>query len=238
MALDVVTALNREWPIYAGSAAGRSALEGWGRADPLLKGFDDLHDLVEALNDTADLDGRDELWLAVLRLARDDIDARRVALQALIPGLSAVIGRYESRWGRADTASMAVSAALQRIATYPEGRARRPAANMVRDTQHELYLARLREVAKEAAADRIRELPPELAAVPAEPNPAQDVLDLVRAAVADGRISRKDGQLIVLTRVLGVLTADIARQEGRQPAAVRQQRLRAEAVLVTTTEVA
>ncbi len=132
---------------------------------------------------------------------------------------------------------MVVAAALDRIANYPSKRTARPAANIVRDVRHTLYVARLREVALEAAlgtpADP--EEAQECKVIAPDPSPSEELLGVVSDAVGDGTISQREGRLIVLHRVLGVRTADIAIAEGLRPGTVRKHRLRAELTLACST---
>jgi hypothetical protein len=236
MARNVLAALNTEWPIFATSGAAASALRRWAGSEPELARFDDLDGLVEELRSRTDVDHRDGLWLACIRLARDDIAARRVLLQALLPGLFTVALRYEARWGRQETASMVAAAAVSRIAAYPQHRTSRPAANLIHDTRHELYLARLRDVVREQVRSA-EELPLNLPDSGPQAHPAQEIVELVTAAAMLGRISTRDARTILLSRVLGVRTAAIAEAEGVQKQTIRQQRRRAESALAAATEV-
>jgi hypothetical protein len=237
MAPNALTALDTDWPIFAASSAARTALRRWGEQEPGIARFSDVADLCDGLRHAADLDARDSLWLACLRIARHDIATRRVLLQALLPGLFTIAFHYEARWGRAETASMVVAAAVSRIAAYPEHRTSRPAANLIHDTRHEVYLARLRDVVK----DQIRvteELPVNLPQPGAEPHPAEEIAELLVAAVAGKRISAHDARTIFLSRVLGVKTAAIARAKSIPVQTLRQQRRRAEAALTSAADVA
>ena len=57
------------------------------------------------MRDSTDLDARDARWRALLHLAGADVDARRVLLQAVVPGLVSVAYRYARPWDRDDIAS-------------------------------------------------------------------------------------------------------------------------------------
>jgi hypothetical protein len=236
MAPNALTALDHDWPIFAASSTARTAMRRWGEQDPELARFRDVDAVCNGLRHASDLDMRDRLWLACLRIARHDIAARRLLLHALLPGLFTIAFHYEARWGRDETASMVVAAAVSRIAAYPEHRTSRPAANLIHDTRHELYLARLRDVVK----DQIRvteELPANLPQPGAEPHPAEEIAELLVAAVAGQRISAHDARTIFLSRVLGVKTTAIARAAGIPTQTLRQQRRRAETALATDMEV-
>lgn len=228
---DIFSALDSEWAHFSRSCEGHAALRRWRQRTALP--FDDLPALVEALRSRTAPDARDRLLHEVIRLCGTDGDARRVVLQALIPGLVGVARSYRLRWGREETDSMVVAAALERIANYPLHRSR-PAVNIIRDVQNDMHRARLREVALEEAIGapfplhELRVLP-----APVTPEPVSDELvELVTGAVDEGIISRRGARLILLHRVVGVRTEDIARAEGRRPCTVRKHRHQAEAALV------
>ncbi len=131
---------------------------------------------------------------------------------------------------------MVVLRALDRIANYPTARTSRPAANIVRDVRHSLYKARLREMALQAALGEPApfEETHSCAATAFERSPSDELLDVLSCAVRSGAISRLEGRLILLNRILGVRTADIARAEGWRPGTVRKHRLKAELALAST----
>jgi hypothetical protein len=236
MAPNVLIALDNEWPIFAGSAVANAAVRRWADEEPEISGFTDVHTLCNELRHTADMDKRDSLWLACIRLARHDVVARHLLLQALLPGLFGIVCRYEARWGRDETASMVAAAAVSRIAAYPEHRTSRPAANLIHDTRHELYLTRVREVVKERVRATV-ELPADIPESRLGADPAEEIVEVLRAALTDRRISAHDARLIFLSRVMGVRTAAIARSEGIPAQTIRQQRRRAETALATDMEV-
>lgn len=227
---DLFSSLDDEWANFSRSIEGQRALRRMQLRTALP--FKDLPALVQALRSRTDPDARDRLLHQVIRLAATDRDARRVVLQALIPGLVGVARSYRLRWGRDDADSMVVAAAWERIANYPLNRMR-PAVNIIRDVQHDMHKARLREVALETVAAELSTLhqlpvlPEALARQPA----SDELLELVTDAVDEGTISLRGARLILLHRVVGVRTEDIARAEGRRPCTVRKHRQQAEAAL-------
>jgi hypothetical protein len=233
---DLFAALDRDWAEFSGSLEGSQALRRWRQRCPELRGFADLPALVAALRCRAHPDARDRLLVALIRLAATDHHARRAVLQVLVPGLVSVARAYGRRWGREEAESMVVAAALDRIASYPSKRMARPAANIVGDVRHSLYEARLREVALEAALGEPAALEEAQGceAVASEPSASEELLDVVSYAVGEGTISLREGRLIVLHRILGVRTADIASAEGRRPGTVRKHRLKAELALAAS----
>jgi DNA-directed RNA polymerase specialized sigma24 family protein len=56
-------------------------------------------------------------------------------------------------------------------------------------------------------------------------------VELVEDGVSSGTITPRGARLILLHRVLGIRTTDIAEAEGRRPCTVRKHRQQAEAAL-------
>lgn len=221
-----------DWERYRRSPTARSAVRRWRAAEPALAAFTTPEALVEALRDPVDLDRRDERTLALLRLARNDADARRVLLQALWPGLVHLTTLYGNSWNYEDTAATVVLLALERLATYPLHRRTRTAANVIKDVQHGLYQLRMREV--RVAASLGQPMPVDEAAVlPSrdERSAVEEVFEILADAMRSGRLSEEDAQLIVERRVLDTPTAVTAARDGRRPSTIRKRRERAEARL-------
>lgn len=126
----------------------------------------------------------------LITVGRDDPDARRVVLQTVVPGLAGVTRAYSRRWGWNEAADMAVTAAIERIATYPLRRTSVPAANIVRDVRHQLYLTRLREVAREAVLNA-DPLPEHLTNPPPDISPSDELLALIAGASTTAASPRK-----------------------------------------------
>src|SRR5581483_4321495 len=122
MSTDLFERLDADWEVFASSSEGEAALRGWATAAPALAGFASLDDLLAAVQGRVEPDHRDPRLLAVLRFARDDPRARRVALQAVRPALSTIARMYAQRWGKADASSTVIVLALERIATFPTER--------------------------------------------------------------------------------------------------------------------
>ncbi len=227
---NLFTALDQDWAAFSSSPAGDAALRRWRlQIGPF---HEDLPSLLRALRSRVNPDARDRLFRDVMYLAATDPDARRVVLQALIPGLIGVVRMYGPRWGHDEAESMVVAAALDRIANYPLNRAR-PAVNIVRDVQNDLYRARRREVEVEIAIGETTPLH-ELAwfpAVPVHRPPSDELVELVEDGVSSGTITVRGARLILLHRILGIRTTDIAEAEGRRPCTVRKHRQQAEAAL-------
>jgi DNA-directed RNA polymerase specialized sigma24 family protein len=228
-----------DWDVFVRSSGAQACLVRWSLEEPVLTPFERVEDLVSALRARGDFDRRDALWFAVLRLARHELDARRVALYALWPGLNAVAQRYGRRWDYDDTAAEVIATALERIAAYPMHRRSSPPANIVLDVRNRLHVRRERERALDVALGPT--VNSDVAAdEPAEPNGSSSVelLRLVRDSVDHGDVSRRGAKLILLHRILDVPTRQVASVDGRRDGTIRKARERAEAALASSVAVA
>jgi DNA-directed RNA polymerase specialized sigma24 family protein len=227
---DVLTHLERSWGAFAHSARGRRALARWQRAEPVLAGFDTFDELCLAARNQGgdDLDHRDELHHALLRLAGVDEEARLAMLHLVWPALVSAARLYSDTWSYEEAASITVTAALDRILRYPDGLPR-PAASIVRWVR--------RALGKEAAK---LHRPPELVpwddslddiAEDVEQPPGEELIGLVVDAVQAGAIDPDKARLVLLNRVASVSTATMAELAGLTEPSMRQRRNRAEAAI-------
>jgi DNA-directed RNA polymerase specialized sigma24 family protein len=233
--LDALTLLDDDWETYKTSRAGIVALRRW-RAAGVIPPLGNLEQLLAAMQDRSDPDARDELVYRLAVLSRHDSDACRVVLQTVRPGLNGVAQMYHARWGWEDTASMTVTAALDRIISYPPARRSRPAANIVRDVQHQLYRRRVRDVALEATLGQpLSAEDPECAATTPPPSAAAELVDVVQHALSTRRLTHEEASLILRQRILDVPTDKLATERGHKPGTVRRHRRRAEKRLTLIT---
>ena len=233
---DALSLLEQEWQTYRRSTAASAALRRWHDADPAVPQAD-MDALLAAMQDRVDPDARDRLVYRMALRSAHDADACRVVVQTVRPGLTRVARMYHLRWGWAETASMTVTAAIERIVTYPVARLDRPAANIVRDVQHRLYRARIREDAMEARLGR-RIPTSDLEAVEATapvPSPSSELVEVIDDALRTGRLSREQGRLILRQRVLDVPTDHVAAERGQKAGTIRLHRRRAEQRLAVVT---
>lgn len=236
---DLLEKVSHEWGALSRSPAALGILERWSCREPTLADFESLHDVAVAAQgrDVEDLDARDELQFALLRIAADDEDARLAMLHILGPGLVGVTRTYAPRWGRRETEAMVTAAALDRIAGFGSRPHTRPAANIVLGVRHTLFKRRLQEVSRTDVLGRQVLFDDDVLESGDEEVPAADeLLYLVGEAVRTGRITERGARLIVLHRICDMSTRAVAEDEGRDPASVRQYRNRAEAVLAEVAE--
>lgn len=233
---DIFTGIDRAWADLARSAGAVPTLAAWVAAEPELADLGDLDEVVTAARDDDDLDGRDRIQLALLRLASGDRAALLAMLHVVRPGLSQVARRYAPLWGDDETDAMVIDIALAKIAAYPTGSAARPAAKIVHGVRNHLWRQRLRDIAAQEAMGSPMEADEETAAPERQASSAELLVRLVTEAVRTGYVSARGARLILLTRVCDVSTVQVAADEGRDVIAVRKYRQRAEAALAHVAE--
>jgi hypothetical protein len=233
----LLTDLTRAWCSVAHSCTSGTVLERWSAEEPTLGRFASVASIVDAARrrDTSDLDERDELQRVLLRLATEDDDARLAMLHVLAPGLTQIIRGYAPRWGWSETEASVVAAALDRIVTFGDRSVVRPAANIVLGVRHTLFERRLREISGDEILGEQVPLDDEIPLVERQAA-GEELLGLVGEGVRSGAITRRGARLIVLHRIHGLSTQEVAEAEGRDAAAVRKYRNRAEAALADVAE--
>lgn len=230
MAMTLFTKLDEEWAWLARSKRNAEALHGWAEVHPVLSPFADLHDLIDFVQRRNQAVANDRVHVALVDLAASDLLAARSMLCAVQPGLVAIAMQYRTAGdSQDDVASAVVAAAVERIRTYPlHRRPARVAANVLLDTRQvvsrSLFRPRVEETDLLAWSVTLAEPSP-------EPDPADELAELLEEARRSGRFAEDDLRLIVLTRLGGVPFDALAGQQGVPVARLRQRRLRAECAL-------
>lgn len=231
MAMVLFTKLDEEWVWLARSKRSTEALHRWAETHPVLSTFADLDELIEFVQRRNQAVANDRVHVALVDLAATDQLAARTMLCAVQPGLVAIAMQYRTAGdSHDDVASAVVAAAIERIRTYPL--ARRPAcvaANVLLDTRQIVGRALFRPRVEEV------ELPAwsaHLADPPRDPDPADELREVLERSLRSGRLAADDVALILRTRVEGVSFDEVASQQGTKVARLRQRRLRAEAAMV------
>ena len=224
--------LDAEWPELGASAPAAAALRLWARSDLSLQGFEDLRDVVHFVQRSGRcLRGEQVLACLATRAASDPLAARAL-LQVVLYGLIRIAADFRSAASSdEEAASMVVAVAFERIRTYPiDRRPRSIAANILLDTRQGVSRSLCRRRVPETLTADIGWH----AAEAAGPSPADELVWLVGEAVRTRKLRIDDARLIVLTRVAGVSTAELAALRGCAPQSLRRRRQRAEAILAAT----
>lgn len=230
---DLLHTLDRHWDTFAASARGRRTLHHWQTTEPALTGIASLEALSDAARDIGgdNLDARDELHLALLRLAATDEDARLAVLHLLHPALVVTARRYSDTWPMEEAVSLVVAATLDQIIGYPDG-LDRPAARILRSMRRavwntaERHRARRQILGNDSTLDDALHVPTDSGR-----SASDEVLDLVDQSLRAGVLDPSRARLVILHRVLSIPTIDIATREGYPPSTIRQRRSRAEAAI-------
>jgi DNA-directed RNA polymerase specialized sigma24 family protein len=226
--LDVISALEREWDALAVGPLTRR-LRLWAEQEPALAPFPTAQALLRSLRRLRGQHASENAILAaLLRQARTDRLAGRVALHALLPGLKGLAGRLLLEAGeREELWSLLLAHAWARIRSYPlEERPRRIAANLLLDAAH-ATLAELAEERRRCA--RRADIEPASRA-PVEETAEVEVV-LARALRA-GALSREEAILILRTRFEGVPLISLAPEVGVPYQTLKKRRQRAERKLL------
>ena len=226
--MDLFEQLDLEWAYLARNRESLRRLAEWTTTSPGLAGLDDLEALVEHVNRRGQRSESDRVLAALAcRSSTDDLAARAL-LQAVMPGMRCIAGRYHAvaKSAMEDSASLVISFAYERIRTYPfRQRPSRIAANVLFDTRQRLQ----RTVGRPGPCIVTLE---SLAVHPAtNPRPHDESRGLLERAVAEHVITRRDAELIASTRLRDRPVSELAALLGCSAQTLRQRRLRAEARL-------
>jgi DNA-directed RNA polymerase specialized sigma24 family protein len=197
---------------------------GWQRVEPALQGFDYVDVRRRLLDREFPPKQKDALLLALVRCARSDAEAAMCVTACLYPGLSRIVHRYRDILYGDEAWSGLVEALIRRLRTFkPDRRCRFVAANLLRDSAHQL-----RRVARSERMWRdhvqLHEEPVALAPTPVVTTDGGDPLAL------GAQLSPLDAALIQSTRLGGLSLADVAGLLGLSYEAAKKRRQRAEAI--------
>jgi DNA-directed RNA polymerase specialized sigma24 family protein len=217
--------LEREWEALVTGPGGAAALRRWAAADGRLSGFDGLGELIALVRRPPSARTGNDVLGALLHLGGDDAFARRCLLQALMPCLVRLAGRYPSAGEDPDDRLQTVLViAIERIHELAGEEIAWPAVAVggyVRD--------RLRRAAR---TDRNPCLVAMEAAMAVPAGPERSAAERLAGVLVDGlrrgTIRRDEAALLYTTRVVGHPPATVAAALGIDPVALRTRRLRAE----------
>jgi len=235
-----------EWVDLHTLPSTATTLRSLAQAEPVLSGCEHPADVLAAI-DAADPAHADALLLALVRLAQDGHAlAGRIALQAILPKLSAIAVRTRPTGTEntmvEDRRHAAVAEAWTVITTYPA--AARPhgvAGNLTLDTLNRVTI-RTRDRCRSVD----REIPSDPATLPdgaydqplvGDLTPDADLAELLGWALHRGVLTPQDAQLLRLVYTPdpdggGARSDAAARRLGLTPATVRQRCARARRRLI------
>lgn len=211
----IFAALDVDWQVFIHSQDAAAAADRWRRLEPALASIGTVDDVLVLRTDRSRADA---VLRALVGRAAWDGPAARVVLQALLPGLVRLAGRYADD-GPDATASDLVAIAWERIASYPVHRPGAVAPNLLLD------------IRKQLLADRrpLGDLDQARTAPSAEDEALGALLfEELRAVERAGMGTDEAFDLIVASRVDGHSLAALAASCGVSPHGLLQRRRRAE----------
>ena len=199
-----LNALNEEWLHLAASPAARRQLRSWSDRLPDGSPLGSLDDLVLAIQ-RGQLDESTHLVWSLLGLADSDQLARRVLLQAIVPGLMGEV-RQLTGWALrtdvslvdgGDVDQIVVTAAVEAIAHAVGHRRAWPIASILRRT-HRLVVREARAVDRWYSRVLLDDAPDRAAveADPMEADPRRELRQLLLTAATAGLLTSSDVQLV------------------------------------------
>jgi hypothetical protein len=222
MEFEPVSSLDQDWErLLRGPLPGR--LRAWADHEPALAPFAaDPVRLIAFLRGSAPAAAKDELLVALVRIAADEALAARVVLEAIVPGMVRLAERiiFDAR-DRDELWALLLGHAWQLIRRYPL--ARRPsrvAANLLLEVRR----AALSDFTRDRRGRReLTEQDCSLAT-----SSSGDVDALLGRAVTAGAVSAEDAELVLKTRIDGISLARLAAESGIAYHTLNVRRLRAE----------
>jgi len=226
---ELIRRLDAEWRILAPPRWLQERLKTWAIDDDRLS-FGDGDQLMAAAQrqDGLSWAERDQVLAALLERAKHDGLARRVALQAVLPGLKSLINGIRG-WDAEERAAQVVATALDVISWCANEPAGTPPSFRINVNTRRRVLRSAARARSEPVVfvDDYSHLD-----VGEEPidggSEEQQVEQLVEWVRQRGRIREDAARLVVMTRAAGFSVDELAAAEGVDPQTFRQRRLRAE----------
>lgn len=214
--MDVFTSLSEEWATLTRAPATRARYRRWQEADHRFNRWGTLEELINFAQRRGDPAASDRALALLAHRSPTDELAARALLQALLPGLRAIVVQHHWLTDHDELAASTIALAWERIRTYPfTNRPRRVAANILRDTAHRLRRAHRREETVSTAVDTVQSEDGGYRTI--------DLLDL-----AQRNLDRDGLALVLRTRVGGEEVTSLSAEMGCTAPALRERRRRAE----------
>ena len=220
--MDPIVQLAKTWRQGSAGARLNARLRAWSVDEPSLVRFGGSAERLFRFLRSEPSAERDRVFCALLRQAREDEHAGLVLLEALLPGLKALLGRILVDARESDELlAVLLKSAWEQIATYPlERRPQRVAANLLLDIRKQTLreLGYQRRFASERPVTR-REAATVFGA---------DIEAPLRRAVSAGALTADEAELVLESRVDRRPLAQIAAELGLAYVTVYKRRAKAE----------
>lgn len=226
---ELIRRLEAEWQVLARSRWLRERLQTWAAEDPRLTFADGADLLAEAQRrGVSSWEERDQVLAALLERTPDDVLAKRVALQVVLPGVKSLIDRIGA-WDVEERAARVVATAVD-VLTWCASEPARTSPSF------RVYVNTRRRVLRAAVRERLEPIVfvDDFSQFHAGDDPVEYGAeagrfdDLVEWVQRRARVREDTARLVVLTRAAGVSVDELAAAEGVDPQTLRRRRLRAE----------
>lgn len=224
--MDIFASLTHEWSVLTGMPGTRCRYGRWQVNETCFRQWPTVEELIAFAQRRGDPSASDQALALLARWSPSDDLAARALLQALLPGLRAIVVKHYWLTDDEDLAASTIALAWERIRTYPyANRPQRIAANVIRDTAHRLRRTYRDDQRAPSTLD---------ASTLQSEEPAYrtiDVLDLARRNLDEQSLA-----VVVRTRLRGEDVASVAAELRCTAPALRERRRRAEDKLRCTVE--
>lgn len=203
----------------------RRQWQAWGRHEVALRGISYERLRAELAPGRRSRPRADLLLAALWRVARHDREAGRILLACLLPGLRAIVSRFQRTVGYDEAFAIAVAALWERIARFDP-----PTSHVAYGL---LWLAgrRVHHVANSRQAEIVRCQPVTDDETPVVVSPEVSAKVTLGQAVTAGVICRQDAWLVWATHCAGLTVAQAAGPLGLGYEQAKKRRQRAAAAL-------
>jgi DNA-directed RNA polymerase specialized sigma24 family protein len=220
-------ALAREWPHLARSRYLRAHFCSWQRSDPVLVRLASPLAAIEFMRGPAALAEKDAVLCALLRCAKEEPSAGQIVLEAIRPGLLNLTARItRNARNREELRATLLLAIWDGIRRYPlERRPRRVAANLLLDALHRTLV----EADRESTSRSLWSFTPLESCERLAPEQIDsDVDGMLDRAVRAGALSPTEAEIILASRIDGVMLAELSSAAGVSYNTMKVRRQRAE----------
>lgn len=230
--MDVFAALTLDWHSIARRPLARRAMASWAKTAPALQCFASPAELVAAINQAGHPTRSHQLLSELLFLASEDPLAARAVLQAVTPGLRAVVHKRWPKTGGSgpwrsehELAADSVAAGWEAVHVHGGQLHHRPAAIIIRRVESSLRQAQRRWTRHAASTPDLPDHPiePSQSALDAAFSIDEQVARLIAEAVRSGVINPIEALLVTAVGLLGHTVTETERHLGMAPGSARHR---------------
>lgn len=229
--MDVFAALTLDWHAIARRPLARRAMASWAKTAPTLQYFASPAELVAVINQAGHRSRSHYLLSELLFLAPRDPFAARAVLQAVTPGLRAVVHKRWSKTGgngpwrsQHELAADALAAGWEAVHVHGGQRHHKPAAIIIRRVESSLRQAQSRWTREAAGTPDLHHhsIEPSQSALDAAFSIDEQAARLIAEAVRSGVINPIEAVLLTAVGVHERTVTETERDLGMAPGSARR----------------